>query len=99
MPLTINEEISALEAELVNVKGPGSVEKKKEIQARIDALKAEDKPTEAEEVKTPTRKRTNRVNNEIPPYKKATKERILQAEKEGKLCGVDYETMTASIKE
>jgi len=44
MVMSIKEEITALEEQLENTKGPGSVAKKKDIQAKIDALKEQDKP-------------------------------------------------------
>ena len=41
MVMSLKEEITALEEQLENTKGPGSVAKKKEIQAKIKALKKE----------------------------------------------------------
>ena len=42
MVMSIQEEITALEEQLANTKGPGSVAKKAEIQAKIDELKKDD---------------------------------------------------------
>ena len=55
MVMSIKEEITALEEQLENTKGLGSVAKKKKIQAKINALKKEDalEPGEESEDEVP----------------------------------------------
>ena len=97
MALNINEQIAALEEQLNLIKGPGSVAKKKAVQAEIDELKASvDKPEEEvvvdedEEVVVRTPMPTKWV--------KVTLEQVKQAEKDFKLCGFDPDKMIALIK-
>lgn len=54
MVMSLKDEITALEEQLANTKGPGSVAKKKDLKAKIKALKkedalADDEKTEADE--------------------------------------------------
>ena len=48
MVMAIQDEINSLEAELAKVSGPGSKAKKKELQDKINKLKAEAKETKSE---------------------------------------------------
>ena len=59
MVMSIKEEITALEEQLENTKGPGSKAKKADIQAKIDALKKEDTPTVSEAEKEEEYKEEN----------------------------------------
>lgn len=93
MVLSISEEITSLEAEIANTKGHGSIQRKAELQKKIDQLKEQDKPEDP-----PSPVEIPAAPNVLPPYRKATMDQIKEAEKNGKLCGVDFTNMTASIK-
>ena len=106
MALTINEQIASLEAQLILVKGRGSAAKKKSIQAKIDALRAENEPTPEEE---PTPEATPEPTPEVeaPKVKKQEKPTVWEevtmaqvktAEAEHRLCGFDPDKMIALIK-
>ena len=102
MVMSIGEQIQALEEAKTKLKGPGSIAKKEEIQSQIDELKRQDGQTEKEAEKSAAVSapivRASK-GSPIPAYRKATLEEIQAAEKAGKLCGVDYKAMTASIKD
>lgn len=98
MVMSIREQITSLEEELANTKGPGSVAKKKELQEQIDKLKEEDEDTSAE--KEEAQEAAPVVANQpLPPYRKVTMEQVKKAEAERKLCGFDPANMTASIRD
>ena len=101
MVLSIKEQIISLEEEMANTKGPGSKDKKKAMQEKIDELKNLDKETVAE---TPNKEQDSIPAPKIevkglPPYRKVSLEQVQEAEKAGKLCGFDPVLMTASIRD
>jgi len=99
MVISLDDEIAALEAQYENTKGPGAIEKKKELQTKINKLKEQNKQNNDEAANREVTPVAVVVNNSIPPYKKVTIEQVQAAEKAGKLCGFSASTMTASIKE
>ena len=100
MVMSIGETIASLEAEMAQLKGPGSKEKKATLQKKIDTLMKENKPTGDEKAKiTVTSPKAVKMNTGIPAYKKVTLEQVKRAEAEGKLCGFDADAMTASIRD
>ena len=106
MALNIDEQIAALEEQLVLVKGKGSAAKKKSIQKEIDELEAANVPDESPEETEPLGE-SGEVD--IPEEEKVkiivaqgwqsvTMAQVLSAEKAGLLVGFDSDKMIALIK-
>jgi hypothetical protein len=110
MVLSINEEITVLEEQMANIKGPGSIEKKKNLQKKIDELKESERPNGDE-----SRDKVQMTDSSqpgIPDAVKAANSRPLptnwvkvtdhereKAEREGRLCGYDPFNKTALIRD
>ena len=99
MVMSIPEKIASLKAEISKLKGSGAKEKKVALQKQIALLEEQDKPTASEKAQAAVIAPVKPVKSTIPPFKKTTMEEVQQAEKEGRLCGFDAVSMTASIRE
>lgn len=100
MVMSIKEEITALEEQIANTRGPGSKDKKAELQKKLDALKKVDVGEEKRPlVEKHTGAEVRKINSQsLPPYEKVTMDQVKAAEAAGKLCGFDPGAMTASIR-
>lgn len=102
MVMSVKEQITELEENIDKLKGPGSKEKRKDLQAKIDALKEIDDEVAGDN-------RNDKIDaiidkkiadkGGIPEYRPVTMDQVKKAEKECKLVGFDPENMTASIRE
>jgi len=111
MALSIEEQITALEEELSNTKGPGSKAKKEEIKEQIKDL-----TEQFEEQQKAKQKVIDERFKGVPPgiasedipvldmrpmptkWVKVTLEQVQKAEKEGKLVGFDNVKMMALLR-
>lgn len=112
MVMSVKEEITSLEEQFVNTKGPGSIAKRKELQDRIDALKkdeaddnitsiARDLPIPAPDVKTAPTSDVPILDIRPMPTKwiKASVQQVQAAEAAGTLCGYDPDKGLALIRD
>ena len=93
MVLSVKEQITDLEEQLENTKGPGSKAKKAEINRQLDALKTLKEPVDVDSDEL--------VPDEKPipkDYVKVSWEEIKTAEKNGTLYGFDPDKMIALIR-
>ena len=111
--MSVEEQITALEEQKVNTKGPGSVAKKKAIQGEIDDLREsleDDGDYQAPEqpplVQTPPPMPPGVDDEDLPgenvplPTKwiRVTAQQVKDAEANRTLCGYDPDKMIALIK-
>ena len=104
MVMSIKEEITALEAEFANAKGPGSKEKRKNLQTKIDELKriSVDEPKKESVINVvPIGRDIPNSDSSVLPknWRRVTQDQVLEAEKNRKLVGFDPEKMIALIKD
>ena len=91
MPLSKEEQITALEEQIKNTTGPGSKKRKEELQSQLDDLLEENEDSsESESVKVdnPDHDIKNK-DLDVHDWVKGTPEQAAAAEKAGKLCGYD----------
>jgi len=106
--MSIQDQIVALEAERDNTKGPGSKAKKVDIQAKIDALKAEIDaipPKETPPPPPPKKEETDKEKSLVPKapvipegWIPVTQQKLKDFEKQGVLIGYDPKNGVALIK-
>lgn len=113
MVMSVKEEITSLEEQVVNTKGPGSIAKRKELQDRIDALKKDEAddnvtsvPARHLPIPDPVVKTAPTSDVPIPdtrpmPTKwiKASVQQVQAAEAAGTLCGYDPDKGLALIRD
>ena len=110
MVMSIEEQLDMLEQKKSKIKGPGSKDKKAEIQQQIDDLKnsVKDEPEEKKESSRPETPDDGTISDEdmivkdtrpIPKnWVKVTMEQVQEAEKSGKLYGFDPKKMIALLR-